>query len=92
MLGVVECHNFHECSQRMLGGMGQGPPYVFQKCCLWCIAILGSQNKDFQSSILLGREGVTKNSTLLTLLIMLTIQDDPLVSIYRVYNKAIFCT
>ena len=34
-----------------------------------------SRNQHFQSTLLVGREGVTKNSTLL---IMLTILDDPL--------------
>ena len=38
----------------------------------------GSKNQHFQSTILVGREGVTKTSTLCTLLIMWTILDDPL--------------
>ena len=38
----------------------------------------GSQNKHFQGTLLVGREGVTKKSTLYSLLTMLTILDDPL--------------
>ena len=38
---------------------------------------VGRQNQHFQSTLLGGREGVTKKSTLCTLLIMLIIMDDP---------------
>ena len=37
----------------------------------------GSQNQHFQNTLLVGRERVTKNNTLCTLLIMLTIRDNP---------------
>ena len=37
----------------------------------------GSQNQHFSSTPLVGSEGVTKKSTLCTLLIMLIILDDP---------------
>ena len=56
-------------------------PYTFLKCRLRCIVILRRGlkiNKCFQSTILVGREGATKKSTLSTLWKMLTILDNPI--------------
>ena len=56
--------------------MGQGPLYPFLKMSLmvYCDFEKGSQNQHFQSTLLLGRDGVHKKSRFF---IMLTILDDP---------------
>ena len=59
--GVIQnCHDFHERTQRGLGGGGgQGLQKAFQKCCLWCTAILRSGLKIniFKLSFWLGGRG-----------------------------------
>ena len=39
-------------------GGGQGTPYVFQKCCLWCIAILRTGFKINIFKVIFWKEGV----------------------------------
>ena len=65
----------------MLGGSGSRATVLFLKVNLKCIVILGRTLKIeiFKVLFWLGREGVTEKSMLCTLLIMLTILDDPLV-------------
>ena len=63
----------------MLGGRGSRAVVRFLKLSLMvhCHFEKGSQNQHFQNTLLEGREGVTKKSILCTLLIMLTILEDP---------------
>ena len=80
-LGVVHnCHNFHERTQRNLRVRVSRAAVRFFKMSfmVYCDFEKGSQNQHFQSTLLVVREGFTKKSTLCTLLIMLTIVDDPL--------------
>ena len=81
MLGVIQnCHNFHERTHSMLG---EGV-----KCCVMLFKMLftmhcdfdtGSlKNQHFQSTRLGGERRSQKKSMLCTLLIMLTIMNDPI--------------
>ena len=48
---------------------------------VYCDFEKGSSNPRFRSTLLIGREVVTTKSTLCTVLIMLTILDDPLTNL-----------
>ena len=80
---VQNCLHFHKRAQTQYAGAGgQWPPYafiyIFYYDALHFHYMYGViKNQHFQSTMLRGREGVTKNSTSCTLLIMLTILDDP---------------
>ena len=84
VLGVIQnCHHFHKNTQSTLGGGGgegiNGRRTLFKNIDYYVAFSYGIvKNQHFQSTLLGGREGVTKKSTLCTLLKMLTIMDDPL--------------
>ena len=87
-LGVIQ--NFiifkRVCRVRWEGG--QGLLYVL--IMMHCTFIPRSPKETLKSTLLGGREGVTKKSTLCTLLIMLIIMDDPLVK--QLFNIwVVFC-
>ena len=64
-LGVVEnCHHFHERTQRTLGGRVSRVAVRFLKMSFIAHCDFeGYKNKRFQSTLLVGREGVAKKGT-----------------------------
>ena len=59
----------------LISNAGLQPP-VFDACAAILICVIPNQH--FKSTLLGGGEGVTKKSTLCTLVKMMTIMDDPL--------------
>ena len=81
-LGVIQnFHHFHNRTQHTLGG-GHGRRTLITKCRIHMVHCdfenVSNLNQHFQSTLMVGREVVTQKSTLCTLLIILTIFDDPL--------------
>ena len=90
LLGIIQnCHHFHKSIQNTLGGGSMATVCFFLMLIMMHFHTGVVKNHHFQSILFGGSEGVTKMSTLCTLLIMLAIMDDPL-TIRLVNDDAVY--